>query len=1450
MASSSIEKLGDIAKIEQNITNAKFKAAEVLHKVAYGEEGQPRTIRRKLRAFSGFKLEENSEEYKEIVNRISDNFEVNDLVSVSHLLNLDYDGGKNEVVDRICAFLNHLQIDDGEENDDEQEYAEEENDVDYVESEDEETDNNEPLAHVQARIHTRTSSNSFALTFKDVEDSIRPFEGKEDYPIETWIADFEDIADVTGWNPLQKLIFAKKSLGGMAKLFVQAEKGIKSWSTLKRKLLEEFQVKVSSVNIHKMLMDRKKKFTESVSEYTLVMREIGSRANLEPEIIIQYIIDGIKDETSHKVVLYGATNFSDLKQKVKLYEQIKSKETVNNSNKSDGRQTTTKWRGVSEPERTRSFSYRGDDKKYPRPEQRGSAPRNCFNCGRQGHKSATCPDKLKGLKCFKCGEFGHIATKCSAKQQEQENQRRTVHTVEVVPKNALNLTIGAVHLKALFDTGSDINAIREDVYESQLRDIPLTKEKIQIRGIGVNKVDTLGYFRREVDINDEKVVLLFHIIPRETSSYKAIVGTDLLEQLEVIIRDGNVDVYKKGKSHFLMEMRIEKENDEIDLGNIENKESRKAVKDLIKNYQPIGTKSTEIKMKIVMKDDEPVYQHPRRLSAVEKEEVEKQMSEWLADGIIRPSCSDYASPIVLVKKRDGKTRICCDYRKINKKIVKDRFPLPLIEDVLDRLQGAKYFSTIDLKNGFFHVGVDEESVKFTSFVTPSGQFEFLRCPFGLCNSPAVFQRFITHIFRDLSLANIALYYMDDIIILSSTEEEGVKNLRKVLELASSFGLEIKKEKCQFLRKRVDFLGFIIEDGKVQPSEEKSKAIKKFPEPKSIKHIQSFLGLTGYFRKFIFAYALIAKPLSDVLKREQKFVFGPEQRQSFEKLKELLTSEPVLHIYKQDAETQLHTDASKYGYGACLMQKSDDDGKFHPVYYMSRKTSPAEERYNSYELEVLAVINAVKKFRIYLLGIKFKIITDCSAFQKTMDKKDLTTRVARWALLLEEYSYEIEHRRGSRMAHVDALSRYPIVMSINDLISQEVGITKRLKIAQEHDEHIGALRKIVSNEPYQDFMMKNDILYKYNDGLELVVVPESMQTEIVKKAHDIGHFAVAKTEEIIKREFYIPKLSEKIQACIRNCVTCILGSRKEGKKEGMLHPIAKGDGPLTTYHVDHLGPLPSTNKNYQHIFAVIDDFSKFVWLYPTKSTTSKEVIDKLMVQQKTFGNPARIISDKGTAFTSHEFQEYCNEEGIERVTITTGVPRGNGQVERVNRIIIPVLTKLSIDDPNKWFKHVERAQRALNSTIQRSIDTTPFEVLLGVKMRTKEDVQIKEILEKEAIQVFNEYREELRNNSKQQILKVQEENRKHYNLRRRKPRAYKLGDLVAIKRTQFGAGLKLCKKYLGPYEISKIKFNDRYEVTKVGNVEGPRQTSTCAEFMKPWVSNNSESESDFGQDGRV
>lgn len=299
--------------------------------------------------------------------------------------------------------------------------------------------------------------------------------------------------------------------------------------------------------------------------------------------------------------------------------------------------------------------------------------------------------------------------------------------------------------------------------------------------------------------------------------YDLLLGTDLFDGVNLYIEKGKITVRKPpaetlAASDLPEIFNIEYTNENSDELSYLSDEYRNIVEILINNYNPSKKCESEVKMAIMLRDNEPVYQRPRRLSPFEKEKVNAHINEWLAAGIVQPSLSDYASPVVLVKKKTGETRLCVDYRQLNKKIIKDRYPLLLIDDQLDALQGASVYSTIDLRNGFFHVPIDKESRKYTSFVVPDGQYEFLYALFGLCNSPAVFQRFINRVFRELIENGVVLTYVDDLIIPCTNFEAALSNLKKVLSVAENFGLDIHWGKCRFFQTRIEFLGHIIENG--------------------------------------------------------------------------------------------------------------------------------------------------------------------------------------------------------------------------------------------------------------------------------------------------------------------------------------------------------------------------------------------------------------------------------------------------------------------------------------------------------------------------------------------------------------------------------------------------------------------------------------------------------------
>lgn len=340
------------------------------------------------------------------------------------------------------------------------------------------------------------------------------------------------------------------------------------------------------------------------------------------------------------------------------------------------------------------------------------------------------------------------------------------------------------------------------------------------------------------------------------------------------------------------------------------------------------------------------------------------VSEMLDAGIVRESVSEYASPIILVRKKDGTSRMCVDYRMLNTVTIKERYPMPIIEDEIARLSGQACFITLDLTSGYYQVPIADHCKHLTAFVTPDGLYEFNRMPFGLANAPAVFQRMINKVLGSARFTK-ATAYMDDVLIFGKDPAECLDRLEEVLKLFEGANLTLNLSKCDFLRSSIDYLGYEISASGVRPGERKIQAVLNFPRPENIHGVRQFLGLTSYFRKFIRNFAQLAAPLMCLLKKDAVWIWVQAHEDAFQLLKSKLVERPILAIYNYEAETELHTDASKDGVGGMLLQHCKEDGTFRPVAYCSRRTSPEEKYYHSYELETLAVIRSLEKFRVYL-----------------------------------------------------------------------------------------------------------------------------------------------------------------------------------------------------------------------------------------------------------------------------------------------------------------------------------------------------------------------------------------------------------------------------------------------------------------------------------------------------
>lgn len=860
--------------------------------------------------------------------------------------------------------------------------------------------------------------------------------------------------------------------------------------------------------------------------------------------------------------------------------------------------------------------------------------------------------------------------------------------------------------------------------------------------------------------------------------------------------------------------------------------------------------TTVAEMEIKLKDCEPIVYRPYRLSHNEKALVRDMVQEMLDSNIVQESSSPYASPIVLVQKKSGEKRLCVDYRALNRKTVKDHYPLPRIEDQLDLLAGHEYFITLDLASGYYQIPIAEESISKTAFVTPDGQFEYLRMPFGLVNAPSVFQRTMNKILADAKV-KYAIVYMDDILIPAHNFQEGLERLTEVLDLLRKGGLTLKLSKCHFFYQTIDFLGFEVSSQGVRPGNKKIESVANFPSPKNQHEVRQFMGLASFFRRFIKNFAVIARPLTDLLRKNNSWKWSNEQQSAFEELKTALVNRPVIALYDPSAETQLHTDASKLGIAGVLLQKGPE-GLLRPVAFYSRKTTIDEQKLHSFELETLAVIASLSRFRVYLVGIPFKIFTDCNALRTTMTKRDLVPRIARWWIQLQEYDCEIVYRPGNKMSHVDALSRHPTDPAITEshvLDVLNIESDNWLSTAQTVDDEIKKLKDILENpdlkkiiDTHTNYTLKDGRVYRIVEGESRWVVPKAMRWQILKRNHDdIGHFSFDKTLSRIKSTYWFPKMRRFIKKYVSACLECAHHKAAGGRREGELHPIPKPERPFHTLHADHLGPFVRSKCGNCYLMVMVDAFSKFVNITAVRNTKSSTAIRVLKKHISFFGTPSRLITDRGSCFTSQLFKKFIHNSGITHVLNAVSTPRANGQVERFNKTILDALaTKTHGKDDRTWDENIYDIQIGINTTVHKTTQKCPSELVFGFRLTNTSEAILNDVIDDTLDITPIDRLEEIRTEASERIRVQQEKDKERFDKNRKTGTKYKEGDLVRVERDLSGCdgkSKKLNAKFQGPYRIIKILPNERFviEDTPITRKQSRRYESIVAiDKLRPWL----------------
>lgn len=801
----------------------------------------------------------------------------------------------------------------------------------------------------------------------------------------------------------------------------------------------------------------------------------------------------------------------------------------------------------------------------------------------------------------------------------------------------------------------------------------------------------------------------------------------------------------------------------------------------------------------------PMYRYSPKIW----EKIEEELERWKRLDVIEECITEYSSPLVPVKKASGKIRVCLDLRRINTITKKDAYPMRNMSEIFHRLQKAKYFSVVDLKDAYFQIPLKNNSRNFTAFRTPKGLFRFKVMPFGLKNAPFTMTRLMNRAIG-FDLEPKVFIYLDDIVIVSETLDEHFRLLEEVAARLRKAGLTISVEKSRFCRKQVRYLGYLLTESGLSIESNKLEPILNYPRPKTVREIRRLMGLMGFYQKFIPRYSHLTAPITDLLKKSKKFRWSEAAEEALVQLKAVLTSAPVLANPDYSRPFIIETDASQLAVGAALLQKFDEGKRI--IGYFSKKLSSTQRKYSATERECLGVLLAVENFRHYIEGSTFIVETDARSITWlfSLSAANANSRLLRWALKLQSYDFTLEYRKGKENILADCLSRIETIATVDQ--------------AYEH------LKEQILEDPvnYSQFMVKSDRIYKYGVDTKKFTdrryewkyyPPTQERDETIRIVHEPAHLGYNKTLNALKEKYYWPSMAKDTKRYCRACLPC-----KTAKSPNINSTPPMGsqkrfcDHPWQLITLDYVGPFPASGKSRSTCLLVLTDvFTKFVLVQPFRQATASTLVQ--FIEQAVFllfGVPEMILTDNGTQFTSREFAGLLQRFGVKHWLTPFYHPQVNN-TERVNRVITTAIRATIKGNHKNWSDNLQQIANAIRTSVHESTKYSPYFLMFGRNQISngKEYEKIRDTNGKVSTELTNQEHEKLYQEVRKNLAEAYQKQSRYYNLRsNKKAPTYQVGERVLKKNTvQSDKSKDYCAK-LGPKYIEAVikrVLGDSYEL---------------------------------------